>query len=791
MRKVVNLNFGWKYSPAFDDEMLKKGYDDGSFEVVDIPHANKELPLNYFDERDYMFVSCYRKRFRLDKEDYEGKRVLLHFEGVACRSLVYVNGKYAGEYKGAYTPFSFDITELLAARDNIIAVRVDAKETPDMPPFGKVVDYLCYGGIYREVWLECVDKKHIEDVFVRTSDILAEKKLLTADITFSESMSDTLKLELLDGEKVIAEKTCDFEAKVLRVKWRIGDVENWDINNPKLYTLRATLGEDVKEVRFGFREAKFTKNGFYLNGKHIKLMGLNRHQSYPYVGYAMPKSAQEADADLLKFKLGCNIVRTSHYPDSIHFLNRCDEIGLLVFTEMPGWQYTDQNEGEWQDNVLENVRRMIIRDRNHPCVVLWGVRINEGPDCDPLYEKTNRLAHELDPTRQTGGVRNFPQSHLLEDVYTYNDFSHSGGAVKLLPPTVVAGPNAPYLVTEFNGHMYPTKSFDREDIRIEHALRHARVQSASFSNNRISGAIGWCMADYNTHCDFGSGDRICYHGVTDIFRVPKLAAAVYASQQDYVPVLEVSSTMDIGDHPKGMRGQVYLFTNCDYVKVYKNGKLTDTVYPNKKLFPNLPHPPMTPSDFIGDALENDPNLDKTVAKLFKDVLVAAEGKGFSVPPINYVKLLAGMIKGKMTISDTIDLITQYFANWGNEQPEYKFEGYIKDKLVATVVKSPSNECIISAKADKNLLIEDETYDVTRIELVATDKNNNRLNFAMNAVNVSVEGAARIIGPSEFSLLGGARAFWIRTVGKSGDVKVTITGEGIAEPIVLNLEAVKK
>ena len=175
MRKVVNLNFGWKYSPAFDDEMLKKGYDDGSFEVVDIPHANKELPLNYFDERDYMFVSCYRKRFRLDKEDYEGKRVLLHFEGVACRSLVYVNGKYAGEYKGAYTPFSFDITELLAARDNIIAVRVDAKETPDMPPFGKVVDYLCYGGIYREVWLECVDKKHIEDIFVRTSDILAEK----------------------------------------------------------------------------------------------------------------------------------------------------------------------------------------------------------------------------------------------------------------------------------------------------------------------------------------------------------------------------------------------------------------------------------------------------------------------------------------------------------------------------------------------------------------------------------------------------------------------------------------
>jgi len=792
LRKVINLNFGWKYSPVFEDEMLKKSFDDSSFETVDIPHANKELPLNYFDEREYMFVSCYRKKFKLDKGDYaDGKRVLLHFECVACRSLVYVNGKYAGEYKGAYTPFTFDITDHLSSRDNVIAVRVDSTETPDMPPFGKVVDYLCYGGIYREVWLECVEKEHIEDIFVRTGNVLDKKKLLTADITFSDKLKGELKLELLDGEKVIAERTTEFDAKVFRVKWGIQGVQNWDIENPKLYTLRVTFGKDVKEVRFGFREARFTKNGFYLNGKRIKLIGLNRHQSYPYVGYAMPKSAQEADADLLKFTLGCNIVRTSHYPVSKHFLNRCDEIGLLVFTEMPGWQYTDMNPGEWQDNAIENVRRMIIRDRNHPSIVLWGVRINEGADCDALYEKTNALARSLDPTRQTGGVRNFPQSHLLEDVYTYNDFSHSGGKIKLLPPTVVAGPNAPYLVTEFNGHMFPTKSYDREDIRTEHALRHARVQSASFGNDRISGAIGWCMSDYNTHCDFGSGDRICYHGVTDIFRIPKLAAAVYASQQDYIPVLEVSSSMDIGDHPKSFRGQIYIFTNCDYVKVYKNNKLTEIVYPNRKLFPNLPHPPMTPRDFLGNALETDPDLNKTSAKYFKEVLLAAETNGFNVPPSAYAKLLMAMISGKKTISETIDIITKYFANWGNVQPEYKFEGYIDDKLVATVVKSPSNICKVTAKADKKVLIEDATYDVTRIELIAKDQNNNRLPYAKNAINVTVEGAARIIGPSEFALLGGARAFWIRSIGKSGDIKVTIKGEGIDEPIVLNLEAIKK
>ena len=152
---------------------------------------------------------------------------------------------------------------------------------------------------------------------------------------------------------------------------------------------------------------------------------------------------------------------------------------------MPSWQYL--GEGEWRDVCLENVKAMVKRDRSHPSVVLWGVRVNEGGDCDGFYTKTNAAAHALDPTRQTGGVRNFPRSHLLEDVYTYNDFSHSGSFLKLLPSFIVCGITPPYLVTEHNGHMYPTKSFDREEIRREHALRHTRVQNAAFGSKRISG----------------------------------------------------------------------------------------------------------------------------------------------------------------------------------------------------------------------------------------------------------------------------------------------------------------
>ena len=150
--------------------------------------------------------------------------------------------------------------------------------------------------------------------------------------------------------------------------------ELWSIENPYLYKVKVKLIVNQKTldeitVNFGFRDVKFTRRGFYLNGKLVKLRGLNRHQSYPYAGYAMPKSVQERDAEILKRELGANIVRTSHYMQSKHFLNRCDEIGLLVFEEIPGWQYI--GGPAFKQNTLNNVKAMITRDYNHPSVIMW------------------------------------------------------------------------------------------------------------------------------------------------------------------------------------------------------------------------------------------------------------------------------------------------------------------------------------------------------------------------------------------------------------------------------------
>ncbi|MEO1440760.1 MAG: glycoside hydrolase family 2 TIM barrel-domain containing protein [Chloroflexota bacterium] len=366
----------------------------------------------------------------------------------------------------------------------------------------------------------------------------------------------------------------------------------WSTVNPVLYNLTARLyqfrnGERVEidelTVRFGFRHIEFKDDGFYLNGERIQLRGLNRHQTYPYIGAAAPPRLQAQDADIIKYELGCNIVRTSHYPQSPHFLRRCDEIGLLVFEEIPGWQHI--GDEDWQAISLRDVQSMIERDRNHPSIIMWGVRINESWDNDDFYRKTNALAHELDPTRPTTGVRFFQDSSILEDVFGFNDFSN--GVEEPL--------HTPHLITEFNGHMFPTKTFDGEERKMEHARRHAHVQNLAYGNPKVSGAIGWCAFDYNTHKEFGSGDRICYHGVMDIFRLPKWAAYVYASQQDpgQRVVLQAATHWTMGDRAEGGNDPIHVYSNVEEIDVYFGDEHLGRFLPDKETYPHLPHPPFT------------------------------------------------------------------------------------------------------------------------------------------------------------------------------------------------------
>lgn len=787
MTHRLYLNDDWLFTEQFEDSLMAPEYPENTLQPVRLPHTCKETPFHYFDESLYQMVSGYRRHL-LIPADWQGKRILLTFEGAAHDSTVFCNGKKVGEHHCGYTAFTVDLTDsVLYGQDNLLCVRLDSRENLNVPPFGYVIDYMTYGGIYRDVRLEVKEKVSLSDIFVhtaidfRSSPVTAQ---ITSEITLTESNGNVTirqyympkstaagqgSWNLLCEQTVSADTNCD---KEIALTAAITDPLLWDTEEANLYILKTQLYQDntlldETETTFGIREAVFKKDGFYLNGKKLRIRGLNRHQSYPYVGYAMPESMQRLDADLLKKELGLNAVRTSHYPQSHYFLERCDELGLLVFTEFPGWQHI--GDDAWKAQAVENAEDMIRQYRNHPSIILWGIRINESPDDDAFYEKTNAVAHKLDPSRPTGGVRAMKKSHLLEDVYTYNDFLHDGEMPGCDPKKkVTSDMEKPYLISEYNGHMYPTKAFDNEERRSEHAIRHANVLDAVAGQPDIAGSFGWCMFDYNTHKDFGSGDRICYHGVMDMFRNPKLASNIYACEQEQTPVLEITSSMDIGEHPGCNRGNIYILSNADSVKMYKNDRFIKEYLPEMSPYKHLKHGPILIDDFIGDSLAQNERFRPKHAKEITDAMnLVARGSLNHIPKRLYLTALKLLLIYHIDFAEVTRLYTKYIGDWGGTATIYRFDAIKDGKVVKSVTKEPVREIRLEAEADHTILTEQHTYDVALVRIRAVDDHGNVLPFYQEPVRLITEGDISIIGPDTIALQGGMGGTYVKSTGRSG------------------------
>jgi beta-galactosidase len=710
-RQIYPLVTDWLFCPTDRSQFSNPKCSEREFARVSIPHTNRELPFHNFSEKEFAFVSWYRRWFRLPQR-VQGRRVLVDFDGVMLAATVFVNGKKVGpEHRGGYTPFSYDITEFLNEKGlNLLAVRVDSRERNDIPPFGRVVDYMTFGGIYREVSLRIVDELFIENIFVRPAKVLEKEKKVDTTIRVRNTSKKTQETEVFFEFQRDSRKNWKVSKKISLPPQSVSDVELtlsslvglklWELDQPTLYSAKAILKNgDAVETKIGFRTVEFREDGsFYLNGKSLKLRGLNRHQTYPYIGQAGPARLQRKDADLLK-DFGCNLVRTSHYPQSTHFLNRCDQIGLLVFEEIPGWNFI--GDEEWKQVSLSELEAMVVRDRNHPSIILWGVRINESRDDHDFYTKTNALAHQLDPTRQTGGVRVRYESELLEDVFTMNDFQY-----ELRPPKA-----SRYLNTEFCGHMYPTKTFDQEERVIQHALHHAHIIN-TVNGMKSAGAIGWCAFDYNTHSVFGSGDRICYHGVWDMFREPKLAAFFYASQQDpkRKVILQCATYWKRGDRSGGKSDPLITLSNVEEIEVWVGDELRGRFQPAREKYPNLEHPP-----FIVEKLGGE---------------------------------------------------------WGDNWKPLKIVGLIGGKIAA--VQQFASDGIpfrLEMESDDSLLMADGS-DMTRVSLRITDKFGNILPFAMQPVFLNIQGPGILVGDNPFPMPGGRGAVYVRTTRKAGRITIT-------------------
>lgn len=741
MATKTELNSGWQFHIGDDAELMRTAKPGRS---VRLPHNAADLPFNYLDEASFQQPFTYQRVINADP-DWDGQEITLQFDAVMADARVFLNGEQIAAHRDGYTPFRARLTGRLQDGDNLLTVVLDGSENPLIPPFGGQIDYLTYAGIYRDVWLEVSAPVSIGSVKVETPDVLAKTKTVHAKVALSNpqdmALSGELTATLRDATGAeVATTTVPVKGADLTVDLEdLKGVALWQPSNPALYSLELTLttpaGEDRHAAKFGFRSVEFTTKGFFLNGEHLKLRGLNRHQSFPYVGYAMPRAAQERDAEIVRFDLGCNVVRSSHYPASPWFLDHCDRIGLLVLEEIPGWQHI--GGAEWKAESVRNVERMIRRDWNHPSIITWGVRINESPDDHDFYTETNRVARELDTTRPTSGIRCNTGSELLEDIYTMNDFvmgdfELGGNRYRraLRPQREITGLNrdVPYMVTEYNGHMFPTKSFDTELRQDEHVRRHLEVMDASYGDPSSAGAIGWCAFDYNTHSDFGSGDGICYHGVMDMFREPKYAGYAYASQVDPSErvVLEPVTLWSRGERNIGGVLPLTVLTNCDEIELHYAELPPRRIAPDREAYPNLPHPP-----------------------------VVIDRKHFSEDEL---------------------------SEWGEKWFSTTVIGLVDGKEVARVElpakKTPTELQVV---ADRDAL--SPVGDCVRVIVRALDQVGRKMPYFAEPVTVTVEGAARLIGPSLLPLRGGSTGFWLESTGENGPVTVTVTNDRLGEQVI--------
>lgn len=360
------------------------GYKSGKWEKIPVP-SNWEFhgfgSFSYGHDKERLNESgIYRYNFTIPKE-WKGKKVNIVFEGSMTDTEVLINGRSAGEmHQGAFYRFKYDITKLLSfGKENKLEVKVNkASANPTVEDAERIADFWVFGGIFRPVWLEALPEKHIERVSIdaKANGELRMDLFLGTKIKNGEAVVQVKTLEGLDYGSAIQ---VGLEGKdSVRLAATFINPKLWSSEFPNRYLVEIQLRErgEIKHTiteKIGFRTAELRPgDGFYVNGEKIKFKGVNRHSHWPTTGRTTNKTISLNDAMLIK-EMNMNAVRMSHYPPDKHFLDVCDSLGLYVIDELTGWQYPpyDTEVGK------KLVRELIVRDVNHPCVVMWA-NGNEG-----------------------------------------------------------------------------------------------------------------------------------------------------------------------------------------------------------------------------------------------------------------------------------------------------------------------------------------------------------------------------------------------------------------------------
>jgi beta-galactosidase len=739
---VWDLSASWSFGPA-----TGRATD---FAEVTLPHCVASLSWGSWDPRSWESTWIYRRQVALPADALTG-RLFLEFDGAMTAVTVDINGRVVGKHIGGYLPFAFEVTGLLRPDVNVLTVTLDATFDVDVPPNvpgqpSNVIDFWQPGGLYRGVRLRAVPSVYISALAPTAVAVLdpARRRLLAETLIDGVPHGQLgLSVTLLDKRTGAVVCRTHSEVDPRPPKGRpivvelvdLAQITLWDVDEPALYVVRATLTDGgvvvhERDVTTGFRFARFETNGFFLNGHRLPIMGANRHQLYPWTGFAMPDRAQRKDAELLKHELNCTMVRCAHYPPAPAFLDACDELGLLVWEEPPGWQHL--GDARWRDCVCRDVAEMIQRDRHRPSVIIWGVRLNEMPDDADLWSRTQAVARQLDPGRQTSGTMHeatYSSDDFQQDVFAYDDYRTTdvGGDRRpdLLPPRE----GWPYLLAEaVSERCSPSQHYRRTDasaIQQHQALDYAYAFDAVRADDRYCGLLAWSAIDYQTGFPGDAGVKRC--GLADVFRVPKPGAAFYRSQVNprARPVIEPAFAWDLTDSPTGPGPGSVVCSNLDRLVLYVDDVPYATSMPAHAEFPHLEHPP-----FIVDlTVENHSASDLRIDGYLDGVMVAS-------------RAFAG------------DRSRDRFA----------------------------------VHADDDALVADGS-DATRVVAAVTDAYGTPRARAGGVVSFALDGPADIVGDNPLSLTehGGVAAIWIRTRrGGGGAIRLDASHDilGAAERVTL-------
>ncbi|MEM6339201.1 MAG: glycoside hydrolase family 2 TIM barrel-domain containing protein, partial [Pseudomonadota bacterium] len=727
--KIINKDWNFQIGDTIDNSDWSK---------VNIPHTPKIEPLVVNNQ--WQGVCWYRKVLSNDFLT-KNRNHFVKFEGVMQKSTVWINSIEVAHHKGGYLPFTIDISEYIDydKEDNTIIVKVVNTDDTTIPPGKplKDLDFNLYGGIYRNVHLISTDNIYITDAvasnkvnsggvlvhFDKVSESKAEgfaKVHIQNDTDEEKQLKSIIRWSTNNSRDSIIGDIFNIKPRSDIANKIVIDIQNpllWSPETPNLYDfgieiidVKADRIVDKKRLKTGIRSIVLNEEGFFLNGKKRFINGTNRHQEYPYVGYAISDNANYRDAYKIK-QAGFDFVRLSHYPHSTSFLEACDELGLMVMNCIPGWQFFE--EGEFEKNAYQDIKDFIRRDRNHPSVIFWENSLNESWMKGDFIPNANAIANAELPyidTYTAGWTDHeaydlfIPARQHSKPPNYWNDYDNNNRQILIAEygDWEYYAQNAGFNQTEFKNLKEEERSSRQlraygEKRLLQQALNYQEAFNSNLQGQNTIGHANWLMFDYNR----GYADDIEASGISDIFRIPKFAHYFYKSQKSSAVDRFSEPMVYIASHwNKNSFTNLKVYSNCEELALYLDDKLIEKKsYSRDKYSSHLKHPPFN---------------------------------------FNLQSFKPGTLKAV---------------------------GYIDNKQVAehtisTVSKPNKLQLEVDTSGKKIIKGED---DIVFVYASIFDENNNLVNDAKNEISFSIENDfAEIIGPKRINAEAGIATILVRT-----------------------------